>query len=29
MRDWLVLPVLFPLFLFLLIVGYVIVRTPI
>jgi hypothetical protein len=29
MRDWLVPPVLFPLFLFLLIVGYVIVRTPI
>ena len=29
MSDWLVSPVLFPLFLFLLIVGYVIVRTPI
>jgi hypothetical protein len=29
MSDWLVPPVLFPLFLFLLIVGYVIVRTPI
>jgi hypothetical protein len=27
--DWLVSPVLFPLFFFLLIVGYVIVRTPI
>jgi hypothetical protein len=29
MSDWLVPPVLFPLFLFLLIVGYVVVRTPI
>ena len=29
MSDWLVPPVLFPLFLFVLIVGYVIVRTPI
>jgi hypothetical protein len=29
MSDWLVSPVLFPLFLFLLIVGYVIVRTPV
>jgi hypothetical protein len=29
MSDWLVSPVLFPLFLFLLIVGYVIVRPPI
>ena len=29
MRDWLVPPVLFPLFLVLLIVGYAILRTPI
>jgi hypothetical protein len=28
MRDWLVPPVLFPLFLVLLIVGYAILRTP-
>ncbi len=28
MRDWLVPPVLFPFFLFLLIVGYAIVRAP-
>jgi hypothetical protein len=28
MRGWLVPPVLFPLFLFLLIVGYAIVRAP-
>lgn len=28
MRDWLVPPVLFPIFLVLLIVGYAIVRTP-
>ena len=28
MKDWLVPPVLFPLFLFLLIVGYAIVRAP-
>ena len=29
MRDWLVPPVLFPIFLVLLIVGYAILRTPI
>jgi hypothetical protein len=29
MKDWLVPPVLFPLFLVLLIVGYAILRTPI
>jgi hypothetical protein len=29
MRDWLVPPVLFPIFLVLLIVGYALVRTPI
>ena len=28
MRDWLVLPVLFPIFLVLLIAGYAIMRTP-
>jgi hypothetical protein len=28
MRDWLVPPVLFPIFLVLLIVGYAILRTP-
>ena len=28
MRDWLVPPVLFPAFLVLLIVGYVLMRTP-
>jgi hypothetical protein len=28
MRDWLVPPVLFPLFLVLLILGYAILRTP-
>ena len=28
MKDWLVPPVLFPLFLVLLIVGYAILRTP-
>jgi hypothetical protein len=28
MRDWLVPPVLFPLFLILLVVGYALVRTP-
>ena len=28
MRDWLVPPVLFPIFLILLIVGYAILRTP-
>ena len=28
MRDWLVPPVIFPLFLILLIVGYAILRTP-
>jgi len=28
MRDWLVPPVLFPIFLVLLIVGYALVRTP-
>jgi hypothetical protein len=28
MRDWLVPPVLFPLFLVLLIAGYAILRTP-
>jgi hypothetical protein len=28
MRDWLVPPVLFPIFLLLLVVGYALVRTP-
>jgi hypothetical protein len=28
MRDWLVPPVLFPIFLILLIVGYALIRTP-
>lgn len=28
MRDWLVPPVLFPIFLVLLIVGYALLRTP-
>jgi hypothetical protein len=28
MRDWLVPPVLFPIFLILLVVGYALVRTP-
>jgi hypothetical protein len=28
MRDWLVPPVLFPIFLILVIIGYALVRTP-